>query len=626
MAEKTLDARVCLKYDTYERWKSKNTVLKKGEVAQTYVSSTSTIDSTGKTLTASSSGTIPAGSVLYKVGDGTTAYNSLKFTTAIPTDAAPKSHTHGEATLTFGGENLYPAWGKAGYSPVDASMIPTLGANRFAFMPTSGYVIEYSRDNGETWTEYTSTEEKKINLFNGVGGYGFGIGGGGNAGIDKSAWQLRITITTNTARVYTQLNKFCLYVTTNGSTGCWCTIDGKTKANVDSGTDTWKVFADKATIAGWSGWNVINTELFTTYGNQSYYYQKLRFTFGVTSHASTVNYTGLTVSKIMGFGGVGWTSPSTLALEGRLYTYDYLQNATFPAKVKATSGFDGGLLGTNNTTNADSYVWFSAQSTANEANASYMGKRAYNAKLKYNPSTDVLTVGSITGSAASATKATQDGNGNVIADTYVKKVTTTDSFNRVYAISSQGAPVMMTVANGSAHPNSIAQRYNDGRLLVGTPKVNNDATTKKYVDDAISSNTLSAGAGITIADKIISLDYDTLNSDSISSSNGQLSVNTSYIANNICGNGLYVDGCNSVLSVNWESIPIDANGPIYFGSCNQGLNLTYGNGLKVESYNGLCVDWSQLPINSSTFYIDSSGLQITRPNNILDIGLGNYTT
>ena len=255
-----------------------------------------------------------------------------------------------------------------------------------------------------------------------------------------------------------------------------------------------------------------------------------------------------------------------------------------------------------------------------------MGKRAYNAKLKYNPSTDVLTVGSITGSAASATKATQDGNGNVIADTYVKKVTTTDSFNRVYAISSQGAPVMMTVANGSAHPNSIAQRYNDGRLLVGTPKVNNDATTKKYVDDAISSNTLSAGAGITIADKIISLDYDTLNSDSISSSNGQLSVNTSYIANNICGNGLYVDGCNSVLSVNWESIPIDANGPIYFGSCNQGLNLTYGNGLKVESYNGLCVDWSQLPINSSTFYIDSSGLQITRPNNILDIGLGNYTT
>lgn len=86
MAEKTLEARVCLKYDTYENWKSKNTVLKKGEVAQTYVSSTSTIDSTGKTLTASSSGTIPAGSVLIKVGDGENHYNNLPFVYAIPSE------------------------------------------------------------------------------------------------------------------------------------------------------------------------------------------------------------------------------------------------------------------------------------------------------------------------------------------------------------------------------------------------------------------------------------------------------------------------------------------------------------------------------------------------------------
>lgn len=75
--------------------------------------------------------------------------------------------------------------------------------------------------------------------------------------------------------------------------------------------------------------------------------------------------------------------------------------------------------------------------------------------------------------------------------------------------------------------------------------------------------------------------------------------------NDICGNGLYVDGCNSVLSVNWESIPIDANSPIHFGSCNQGLTLA---------------------IDSSTFYIDScNGLQINSGNNLLDIGLyGNY--
>lgn len=46
----------------------------------------------------------------------------------------------------------------------------------------------------------------------------------------------------------------------------------------------------------------------------------------------------------MGFGGVGWTTPSTMAAFGRMYTYDASQNVTFPAKVTATS-FKGSLEG-----------------------------------------------------------------------------------------------------------------------------------------------------------------------------------------------------------------------------------------------------------------------------------------
>ena len=52
----------------------------------------------------------------------------------------------------------------------------------------------------------------------------------------------------------------------------------------------------------------------------------------------------------------------------------------------------------NGTTDAARVVWF--------ADASYKGKPVYNESFKYNPSTNVLTVGSITGSAASATTAT----------------------------------------------------------------------------------------------------------------------------------------------------------------------------------------------------------------------------
>ncbi|MGM9964934.1 MAG: hypothetical protein ACI4W0_05720 [Bacilli bacterium] len=236
-----------------------------------------------------------------------------------------------EAYLSWGGKNFSGAYG-----PIDAAMVPDLGANRLAFMPAAGVEVQYSRDGGSTWSTYSTTDADKINLFNGNGA-GHSIGANSATGIDKSNYQLRITITTNTAKVYTALNKFVIYCSTNGSSGSWCTIDGKTKANVDSGTDTWVTFANKVSLSGWSGYNVINTPDITTYGNTSAQHQKLRFTFGVTSHPSSSAYSGLIIYRIMGFGGNGWTTPSTMAATGRMYTYDASQNVTFPAAVSATT-------------------------------------------------------------------------------------------------------------------------------------------------------------------------------------------------------------------------------------------------------------------------------------------------
>lgn len=241
-----------------------------------------------------------------------------------------------EAYLSWGGKNFSGAYG-----PIDAAMVPDLGANRLAFMPAAGVEVQYSRDGGSTWSTYSTSEADKINLFNGNGS-GHIIGASTATGIDKSKYQLRITITTNTANVYTALNKFVIYCSTNGSSGSWCTIDAKTKANVDSGTDTWVTFANKVSLSGWSGYNVINTSDITTYGNRSDQHQKLRFTFGVTSHPSSSSYSGLIIYKIMGFGGVGWTIPSTMAATGRMYTYDASQNVTFPAAVSATALYSNG--------------------------------------------------------------------------------------------------------------------------------------------------------------------------------------------------------------------------------------------------------------------------------------------
>lgn len=230
-----------------------------------------------------------------------------------------------EAYLNWGGKNINGTFG-----PLDAALIPSLGANRLAFMPPDAITVEYSRDGGETWVDYPTNNEAKTALFCAVG-TSYYIGGDNSTGIDKSKYMVRFTINTGAAGVYTQLRKFAIYLSTEGSSGCYCTITGRLQSNVEAGTETWKTFVDKASVDGWSGWNILNTYILTYGNDKPVQYGQVRFTFGVTSHASSVNYGGLTIFNILGFGGVGWSTPSTLAKRGEMYSYDWEQNVTFPS-------------------------------------------------------------------------------------------------------------------------------------------------------------------------------------------------------------------------------------------------------------------------------------------------------
>lgn len=235
-----------------------------------------------------------------------------------------------EAYLKWGGKNI-----AGGFAPIDAAMIPALGANRLAFMPASAIDVEYSRDGGTTWINYSTTDMYKINLFS-DGESVYYIGADTSTGIDKSKYMVRFTINSPASNVYTELNKFAIYISRNGSSGCYCTISGRLQSNVQSGTETWKIFADKVGIQGWNGWNIINTSNITTYRNSPYsQYGQVRLTFGVTSHAASVSYAGLMVISIFGFGGAGWSTPSNLAAKGRMYTWDYRQSVYFPGAIYA---------------------------------------------------------------------------------------------------------------------------------------------------------------------------------------------------------------------------------------------------------------------------------------------------
>ena len=259
-----------------------------------------------------------------------------------------------EANLKWGGRNFADSFG-----PIDGAMIPEVGANRFAFGNPKGITIEYSNDGGNTWKDYGADPVAKGRLLS--DGYPFIIGKVKSANPANDMLRVTLNTTVDGINCYTILNKFCIYISSQGSDGCYCTIQVAKQ-------ETPTVFLNKATnvpLSGWSGYNIINIDsIWTSWGDKvPDFYGRIRFIFGCTGN--TTNYPGMSINKIYAFGGVGWNAPSNMAANGHLYSYDYNKNATFPANVTATN---------------------------------------------------------FIGNATTATKASQDGNGNTISSTYLKLI------------------------------------------------------------------------------------------------------------------------------------------------------------------------------------------------------------
>ena len=321
-----------------------------------------------------------AGTNVSVKGLGSAAYTaSTAYATSGHTHSFSQITSRGEAFLDWGGKNF-----SGSYGPIDAAMVPELGANRLAFMPANAVTIEYSRDGGSTWTDYGPTDSQKINLFNGLGS-SFTIGkatsGAGNIATNK--YQLRVNIYTSTGHVYTVLNKFVIYLSTSGTNNNWCTIRARKQSDYTAGNDKWTTFADKISVSGWSGYNVINTSGITTYGNTaSTQYGHIQFIFGCDTGSTNNSYAGLNINKIFGFGGVGWTTPSTMAKTGHMYTYDSSQNVTFPKGVSAASFTEGG------TSLANKYLG----KTAKAADADKLDGKDSTYYLNYNNLTNKPTI------------------------------------------------------------------------------------------------------------------------------------------------------------------------------------------------------------------------------------------
>ena len=243
------------------------------------------------------------------------------------------THTHGEATLTWGGKNL-----SGDVGPVGASLSAEHSANRLAFINGDALTIEYSKDGGTTWNDYGLTANKKSWLCTDYQEIPIGR-------IDRSEKyttdsKTRITIF---AQPYFYTNPKKLLVNMS--------VSGKTKLLIEckKGTENaeWESYST-TDVSGWSGWNDVDLQLpnLGGYTHQQNQYWYLRLTFSMKSvyedYAKTAYVLGLRL-----FGTNNWGSASEIAGKGKLsstghvYSYDADANVTFPAVLAATTLREG---------------------------------------------------------------------------------------------------------------------------------------------------------------------------------------------------------------------------------------------------------------------------------------------
>ncbi len=244
-------------------------------------------------------------------------------------------------------------------SPIGMSLSNEHSANRLAFINGDALTFEYSSDGGATYTNYNYINTNKTAFCT----TSYAIPIGRVSGNYTTSSRTRMTLTAQngtTGYVYTNPKK--LLININSSGGMQVLIEYRTGTNYQN-NGNWVTFGTY-NLSGWSGWNDIPLILGTLGGGttQTNNNWQLRLTFIMTSVNSSYP-TSAHVLSIRLFGDNGWSTPSTMATTGHLYSYDSLQNAIFPAQITAT---------------------------------------AFN------------------GNATSATKATQDGNGAVISSTYLK--------------------------------------------------------------------------------------------------------------------------------------------------------------------------------------------------------------
>lgn len=288
--------------------------------------------------------------------------------TAANIGAAAASHTHVTTDLRR------PAYLRGSLENTLDSKIASTRANRLAFLPADQIIAEQTVDGGATWTDAGVSDYQKRAVFSDVGGSITvpKINGRRNAkcGIRFTITGMKYNVPDGTAETqkynywnssyvaatdrYCMIKELFLLLNTVNDT-----LSLKIEVAKGRTPTTWSTLFDNsdAWLTGWSGIDYVrfNPAYFGGGTGQTDRNWNWRLTFmtrgpeGADEASSATTWDSQTqaVLKICGYGDDVWTASNTFMSKDHLYNFDVDQNATFPAKVTASSFAGNGLLLTN---------------------------------------------------------------------------------------------------------------------------------------------------------------------------------------------------------------------------------------------------------------------------------------
>lgn len=245
---------------------------------------------------------------------------------------AASSHTHGTGSIVNDQTTYYAG----GSGPIESAHIDFFNACRTAFMPPEAVTVEYSTDGGATWVDYGASDSDKRELFAMNRGVSLYTGKHTTVAASTSKDQLRITVepTDRYCAVDMAYMWVCVANTTASVDLAYSTIGAKTTfTNIRTGVP----------ISGWSGPNVFRFFRRTFGGGSTQTSNQYAYRFTVKNLQDAKGF--VSVSDVRLYGPSVWGTANPMMIQGRMYSWDQLQNVTFPKQVKATGGFVGDLAG-----------------------------------------------------------------------------------------------------------------------------------------------------------------------------------------------------------------------------------------------------------------------------------------